>query len=420
MCAPTLSSSVQKRGLVGSDDSMDFNFGPLHQIVVGFSSADIKKQLELEPARIDEQDWTGRTPLMWAAVRDDPVTVQILLSHHADLKLKDGAHMTALTWAARYSPDCVRLLLDAGADPNVSDIYDQGPLHCAVDHQLPQSRVDKIISDLQSYHADIEARDKDGMTALFLSVTHPIASGFKALVKFGADINALNYEGDSPISRAIFGCNYEVIETLCGLGARLSWETTSNGANNVLKSAAKWGTVDAMNILAACNSRPIDYDPDEIWIWFNEYRNHGPSTGERFSLDEKYGRFSLDEERAAFQNLLDKKGNKVNIVSKIDEALGTEADEPDSDDDETEPDFDNEGHQDFDGEGNEQDVDVEESESDVDNKENEAHFDDEGNEQNVNDGKSLQMTNSETTQVTDNEEETECFEDALEDLSLSN
>ena len=132
-------------------------------------------------------------------------------------------------------------------------------------------------------------------------------AGIRALAKFGADINVLDFNEIPPILRAVFNCNYEVIRTLCELGARLSWTTTLHNVNNVLKEMAIKGTVEAMRILAASDSPPVDYHPEEIWFGFTAYRGRRHIYGRRFPIEE---------ELAAFKDLLRKKGNKLGIAAE--------------------------------------------------------------------------------------------------------
>ncbi|XP_065776989.1 ankyrin repeat domain-containing protein 7-like isoform X3 [Muntiacus reevesi] len=61
--------------------------------------------------------------------------------------------------------DCATLLLEHGADPNVTDACGNAALHHAV---LCQNT--SLAAKLLSYNAHIEARNKDGLTPVLLAV----------------------------------------------------------------------------------------------------------------------------------------------------------------------------------------------------------------------------------------------------------
>lgn len=64
------------RLVVLSEDEYDLQLTPVHRIVVGLSSVPLQSQLESDASAINDPDWQGRTPLMWAAIRDDCTKVQ--------------------------------------------------------------------------------------------------------------------------------------------------------------------------------------------------------------------------------------------------------------------------------------------------------------------------------------------------------
>lgn len=66
----------------------------------------------------------GISPLMYAASHDQKVATSTLLSLFSgtiQVNAVDSANRTALAMACRGYPECVKLLLDVGADPNIGD-----------------------------------------------------------------------------------------------------------------------------------------------------------------------------------------------------------------------------------------------------------------------------------------------------------
>jgi len=167
---------------------------------------------------------------------------------------------------------------------------------------LPQSVAEELVFALKSHNADLNAQDNDGWTPLYNAAEMKKCAGIRALSKFGGDTDVPNYHELPPICRAIVSSDYEVIKTLCEVGTGLFWNTTSHSIDNVLKELALTGTMEDMEIIANSNAPLIDYDPKEIEFWFSAYCDHENIYGQRFSMEEEF---------AAFESLLDKKGNKI-------------------------------------------------------------------------------------------------------------
>lgn len=108
-------------------------------------------------ADIEAVDIQGRTPLMLAAYADRADSIDALLRGGANIDTRDWMGRNAVMWAAiENSPKSIRAL---------------------------------------TQHADLEARDKSGMTALLLAAHHKKKKAVEALLKAGA----------SPFARNMFG-----------------------------------------------------------------------------------------------------------------------------------------------------------------------------------------------------------------------
>ncbi len=94
------------------------------------SNADVAAVLIEHGAEVEPLDWSGRSPLQWAAQfgRTDVADLLIRAGAAVDRQASDGA--TPLHWAAREGHhEVVRLLLARGAKPNVKDQEGRTPLH---------------------------------------------------------------------------------------------------------------------------------------------------------------------------------------------------------------------------------------------------------------------------------------------------
>ena len=70
--------------------------------------------------------------------------------------------------------------------------------------------------------ADINAKDNNGETPLHSAADAGHADIIRALVELGADINAQDEDGETPLHRARENENSEAVQTLLELGAKES------------------------------------------------------------------------------------------------------------------------------------------------------------------------------------------------------
>jgi ankyrin repeat protein len=201
------------------------------------------------------EDSSGRTPLSYAAERDNPKVVKLLLAAKAD---PNGGKLDAPLLCAIHKQDVAsaELLLQAGANPNAKTMADwemsfggsvhpQGaamtPLFLAVSmHQLP------MVNLLLKFKADPNDSQTDGKPLLFSALSNPDILGVlldaggqvdshlsggmmlldqavdgyppiaavEILLKHGADPNARDLRGNTPLVYALWGADPQKIELL--------------------------------------------------------------------------------------------------------------------------------------------------------------------------------------------------------------
>jgi len=111
--------------------------------------------------------------------------------------------------AAAYCVGIARLLLAEGADPNASKNHRRGrPLHYAADGHLESpawnpARQKAMIRLLIDKGADLNAQDKNGATPLHRAVRTRCASAVKCLLRAGADAGIPNLQGSTPFHLAV-------------------------------------------------------------------------------------------------------------------------------------------------------------------------------------------------------------------------
>lgn len=93
--------------------------------------------------------------------------------------------------------DLVKALLENGADPNVQIEGNQKrPLHLLGNGD--DDKVNKIITMLIDYGADIDAQDCGGNTPLHYCYCATKAHKFRLLIEYGASTTIMNKEGHTP------------------------------------------------------------------------------------------------------------------------------------------------------------------------------------------------------------------------------
>lgn len=160
----------------------------LHRTVLELSTMSLTEVLqEVGEEGIDHVDEQGRTALHWAAARRDADCVRQLLDVGADVNTRDATGRTPLWFAVRsLRSEVIDLLMARGAD-QVSDRQGRNPLHiaafCSDDlaHVRPLIELDKT--------CNINARSLHKETALHLAAWADHPTTFSYLVQRGASLD---------------------------------------------------------------------------------------------------------------------------------------------------------------------------------------------------------------------------------------
>ena len=193
---------------------------PLFQAIQKNDEAAVKRVL----TDANAQDAEGTPALMAAVLYASADCVKLLLDHGADANARNAAGATALMWA---TPDLakVKLLVAAGADVNArSTNLQRTPLLIAASY--PGSV--EVLRVLLDHGADIHAKDRNGVHALGRATLSADVGVVRFLVEHGCDPNEPGYGSNVRYARQYL----PTLEYLLSKGAKME--------KDALAAAAHW------------------------------------------------------------------------------------------------------------------------------------------------------------------------------------
>ena len=187
-------------------------------------------------AEVNLRNRDDQTPLYLAVINEHIETIKLLIESGANIDIRDSKSETALDHAVYcQNEEVMETLLRNGADIELKDSLGYSALH--VEAVIGNRRSVKF---LLKYDASVDARTASGETALHLTVqgailneddndyytdedsdyyTDEFSSILKLLLKYGADINAMNAKGETALEIAVFAGVVELEVLLLEAGA---------------------------------------------------------------------------------------------------------------------------------------------------------------------------------------------------------
>ncbi len=151
------------------------------------------KLLREHPETVNRSGTSGFTPLMYAVLYGDANCVRLLLEAGADPNLRNLGNASALMYASD-DPDKTRLLLDRGADANARSDEGQTPLLIAAAGHANASAVVQLLLD---HGADVKTTSPAGSTVLATAGFSGSKHLLELLLERGAEKRPL------PLARAV-------------------------------------------------------------------------------------------------------------------------------------------------------------------------------------------------------------------------
>ena len=162
------------------------------------SQEECVRQLLDAGALLETHDFSGNTALHRAVCLSSPKCALMMCDRGANVNAQDSSGSTPLHCAAAYQLDCVEILLNHRADPNIADKRGETPLLVVMRHSShytatePQAAiVTAIVETLLRAGADPRARNQDGETALHMAARHDRTQIAKILLDSGAATDVL-------------------------------------------------------------------------------------------------------------------------------------------------------------------------------------------------------------------------------------
>lgn len=160
---------------------------------------EIVKELLKADVEINAQTKKGLTALMRFAWMGQSEAVKMLLDAGADTKLKNENGWTAFYFACSHGNDekIVKYLLDAGANPNETDLRGRNPLMW-----IGWGERAKNFKVLITAGTNVNAKDSDGVTPLMISSARLFYNEVNILLDAKADVKAQDKNGWNALMRA--------------------------------------------------------------------------------------------------------------------------------------------------------------------------------------------------------------------------
>jgi len=214
------------------------------------------------------QEAKAQRPDLFAAVKSNNIKeVKSLLDKGADLNAYDDDSDNVLINAALYaSADCMRLLLQKKANPNLKNKFGQTPLmYCTYE-------MDKMKLLLQ-YGADINAKSNSGNTPLLIAcIGYGQYENIKFLIDKGADPLATNNKITS-LMRAVQSGDTMTVHLLIGKGVVVNENPWGYTALMFAARYANWPCVFSLLDNGADPNKADTVSGQSPLLWAAEFNN---------------------------------------------------------------------------------------------------------------------------------------------------
>ena len=194
-------------------------------------------------------------------------TLQMLLDYGVPVNATNKNHQTAYMLACNQGNiDAMCALVNAGADPNITDSWGNTGLHLLVQGGSSKHILEAIIA----HGADVNAVNNEGATALMLACETGQKDAVNILLRAGADTSIVDVHADTCLHILLHReCDQEILQMLLDHGAPVN--ATNKNLQTAYMLARKQKNIEVMHTLViagagCCSSLKLQ----TILQWVNQ------------------------------------------------------------------------------------------------------------------------------------------------------
>ncbi len=194
-------------------------------------------------AGLETGNGVGTTPLMAAAMNDQPEMARLLIAAGAKIEAKDADGWTPLMYAGyNGSWSVLQLLLDAKAKPNATDKKGWTPLLLALDQGHGN-----VADHLVKAGAKLTEKSLDGLSPLVRATYSHDLSAVRVALAAGAALNGRDQDGWTALEIAAYNDDVQILMDLLRAGADAS--LTDSEGKTALERAKQNERIEAVGLL---------------------------------------------------------------------------------------------------------------------------------------------------------------------------
>ena len=195
-------------------DFTDGNSTPLNECIVNSFTHLFDYLISLDDINLNLINSQNETPLISAAHENQPAFIQKLLqTDKVDINARDESGMSALFYCIKNGDlESIDLLISKKA---LIEYGDMSALHIAAENENPEI-LKHIIAN---QGIDLDRKDSEGKTALHLCANSSsnLVDNAKILIENGANVNAVDNMGSTPLHYAVGNENVDMVKFLISI-----------------------------------------------------------------------------------------------------------------------------------------------------------------------------------------------------------